>query len=137
MRLRNKLHRGRPTDGVGRDAKVLSIKLTRMGAHQTGRRDQPHDIRLSISVPEDEPYEVVISCDVPWNRRPLVGRKVPVIVSAEDPLKARIDWDRMPDLVEQALVAAEAAQRGDASATASALGFHAVSARAQPVSDSK
>lgn len=127
MGLGDKIRTRQRKNSLNADATVLSVQLTRLGARQTEKRDQAHVIRLSFPGIGQDPYRTTVTCGVPWNRRPLVGGKVPVIVSARDPLKVSIDWDRMPDLVDQAHAAAEATQREDACAVAEAFGFRAVS----------
>jgi hypothetical protein len=137
MGLRDKLRSNRPNTALEGEGMILSIQLTRVGARQTEKRNQTHDIGLSVAVHGAAPYEAGITCDVPWNRRPLVGRNVPVIVSARDPLNVSIDWDRMPDLVEQAHAAAEAARWGDTSDVAEALGFHVVSPQSSSAAETE
>jgi hypothetical protein len=124
MGLRDKLRGGRTHGRVQGQATILSMELTRMGSRQTQKRNQQHSIRLSVAISGAEPYEVTITCDVPWNRRPLIGHEVPALVSVQDPQNVRIGWDQMPTLVDQARAAADAANRGDAAGVAEALDFH-------------
>jgi hypothetical protein len=132
MGLRDKLRDGRVLDRIQRQATILSVELTKKGSRQTQKRNQQHSIRLSVATSGREPYDVTITCDVPWNRRPRIGDEVPALVSVHDPLNVVIDWDQIADLVDQACAAANAAYRGDAAGVAAAFGFRL---RARPPSD--
>ena len=110
-------------DGVQADATVVTMAPTAKAARQQGKRDIDYAFRLAVRRPNGAVVEVDHVCRVPHDRMPTLGLELPVTVSATDPENLRIDFDRMPSFAERATAAADAAQRGDTSAAAEALGY--------------
>jgi hypothetical protein len=110
--------RGRIKDGVREQAKLLELAPTAKGARQTGKRNVEHALKLQLRGAVVNHEEQVVA-----TKMPLVGDLIPVIVSASDPSRLRIDWDAMPDIADRALASAAAAKRGDAAGAAEAFGF--------------
>jgi hypothetical protein len=110
-------------DGVAAEAAVVEMGPTAKAARQEGKRNVDYEFRLRVTVPGRAPYEVSHTERVPWDRTPLIGTTIPVTVSASDPERLQIEWDRAPNLVDAARASADAAKRGDAAGAAEALGF--------------
>lgn len=110
-------------DGVPAQATVLEMAPTAKAARQEGKRNVDYEFRLRVEPATGEAYEVVHTEQVPWDRTPLVGSTVALTVSASDPQRLRIDWDRVPNIVDAARASADAAKRGDSAGAAQALGF--------------
>jgi hypothetical protein len=110
-------------DGVQAEATVVSMAPTAKAARQQGKRDVDYAFRLAVRAPAGAVVEVEHVCRVPHDRMPTLGLEIPVTVSATDPENLRIDFDRMPSFAERAAAAADAAQRGDTSSAAEALGY--------------
>jgi hypothetical protein len=111
------------TDGVEGEAEVLEKELTRLGAHQTEKLNRPWKLRLSVTTPGAEPYEVEHVCTIPWDRMPRTGHTVPVTVSRSHPERLRIEWDEVESLTEAAKEAQRLIQGGDLDAAAAAMGL--------------
>ena len=90
----------------------------------TEKRNVDYRFKLEVTV-SGGPYVVEHVEQVPRAKTPLLGNVVPVIVSAADPERLRIDWDAVPELADRAMASAAAAQRGDAAGAAEALGYPA------------
>jgi hypothetical protein len=110
-------------DGVQADATVVSMAPTAKAARQQGKRDVDYAFRLAVHVPGAASVEVEHTCRVPHDKLPTIGLRIPVTVSSADARELRIDFDRMPGLADRARAAAQAAQAGDASGAAEALGY--------------
>lgn len=98
-------------------AEVLSLHLTERGRKQTARRDSEHEILIRI-LPGGQ--QLTHTCNVPWDRIPRVGQRLPVELCGD---RVTICWDDVPSLVDASRAAAAAALRGDNDAAANALGF--------------
>jgi hypothetical protein len=110
-------------DAVQGEATVVSMAPTAKAARQQGKRDVDYAFRLAVQAPGVAPVEVEHTCRVPYDKLPTIGLRIPVTVSAADAHELRIDFDRMPGLADRAAAAASAAQQGDASGAAEALGY--------------
>jgi hypothetical protein len=115
--------RSRIKDGVRGEAKVLALAPTAKAARQTEKRNLDYRFKLEVTIGGGAPYEVDHVEQVPQAKTPILGLALPVIVSASEPARLRIDWDAVPDTADRALASAAAAQRGDATGAAEALGF--------------
>jgi len=115
--------RSRIKDPVRGEARVLEMAPTAGAARKTGKLDVEYRLRLEVSAPGRSRYELDHEEQVPHAKTPLRGDTVPVIVSQADPSRLRIDWDAAPDLAARAMAAAAAANQGDATGAAEALGF--------------
>ena len=107
-----------PKDAVEAQAEVLAMGPTPKGARQTGKLDVEYEFTLGV-----QGREVTHTCVVPHDRMPLLGDSLPVLVSASEPDRLTIDFDRVPSLADRARASAAAAQRGDQEGAARALGF--------------
>lgn len=52
-------------------------------------------LQLEVHVPNRSPYPVVYDGDVPGDKAPAVGARLPVVVDREDPQRLRIEWDEV------------------------------------------
>lgn len=102
---------------------MTALRPTVAAARQVGRRDVEHELDLEVTAPGHSGYTVTLTDRVPHDKTPVVGQALPVTVSAADPQRVEVDWDRAPSLTERALAAGEAATAGDPDAAARALGF--------------
>ena len=96
---------------------------TATAARQEGKRDVEYDLRLRVTFPDGASADVPHTAKVPAAKLPFPGQRLPVTFSAADLSRLRIEWDDAPDAADRARASAEAAERGDASAAAEALGF--------------
>lgn len=110
-------------DGVAAEAKVTDFALTAKSARQHDKRDLEHTLDLEVTAPGHGVYAVTVTDTVPYDKTPSIGQSLPVTVSASDPQRVEVDWDRAPSLIDQMGAAGEAAKRGDTDAAARALGF--------------
>jgi hypothetical protein len=115
--------RDRIKDGVAGTARVVSISPTAKGAKQTGKRDIECSLRIEVSVSGQPSYAVEHTDEVPHAKMPLIGDRLPVLVSASDPDRLRIDWDTAPDLATRSLQASAEVARGNVAGAATVLGF--------------
>jgi hypothetical protein len=115
--------RNKIRDGVQAEATVLTMAPTAKAARQTAKRDVDYAFALAVRAPDGIVAEVEHTCRVPHDKLPTVGLRIPVTVAAGDATQLRIDFDRMPSLADRALASAQAAQRGDTSGAAEALGY--------------
>lgn len=111
------------TDGVEGQAEVLEKELTRLGAHQNETLNRPWRLRLLVTMPGDEPYEVEHVSTIPWDRMPRTGHTVPVTVSRSDPELLRVEWDQVASLTDAAELAQELLEAGDLEGAAEAMGL--------------
>lgn len=109
-------------DGVEAEAEVLKMAPTAKAARQEGKRNVDYEFRLRVEGPAGA-EEVDHTTTVPWRKLPAAGQRLPVTVSASDPRKLRIEWDKLPDTADRFRAAAAAAEEGDPAAAARALGF--------------
>lgn len=52
-------------------------------------------LQLEVHVPNRSPYPVVYDGDVPADKAPVVGARLPVLVDREDPQRLRVQWDEV------------------------------------------
>ena len=112
------------TDGIEGEAEVLEKELTRLGAQATEKLNRPWKLRLFVTTPGTEPYEVEHVCTIPWDKMPRTGHTVPVTVSQSHPERLRIEWDEVASLTESAELAQELLEAGDLEGAAAAMGLH-------------
>lgn len=115
--------RGGIADPVEGQAEILSMAPTAKSARQAGKLDVDYLFRLRVTAPGLAAYEADHECRVPHERMPVTGHLVPVTVSAADPERLRIEFDRIPRIADRAMASAHAARRGDVAGAAEALGF--------------
>lgn len=111
------------SDGIGGEAEVLEKELTRLGAHQTEKLNRPWKLRLFVTTPGSQPYEVEHVCTIPWDKMPRTGDTVPVTVSESEPELLRIEWGEVESLTEAAELAQELLEAGDLDGAAAAMGL--------------
>jgi len=107
-------------DGITAEAVVLDHPEYPDGAARPApaeESDVAMRLRLSVELPDAEPYEVELDCQAPMERTPLPGQRLPVTVDREDRTRVRVEWDQVPDVLDQARMLIDAAiPTGDTSA---------------------
>ncbi len=66
-------------------------------------------IAMVIEIPGHEPYPARPMTSFPREKLPRQGQRLPVKVSASDPMKIAVMWDQVPTGLEAGLAAAQAA----------------------------
>jgi hypothetical protein len=110
-------------DGVGAEARVTALAPTATAARQEGKRNVEYVLDLEVTAPGHGVYAITLTDTVPHDKTPMIGQSLPVTVSASDPQRVDVDWDRAPGLTERMRASADAAKRGDTAGAARALGF--------------
>lgn len=120
------LRRLRRSSGIHGVAQILAVAPTRRSVRQTGRRSIELALELRVyleGAPSVEPRTISHVARVPWDKLPLRGQRVPVVVSDGDFNGLRVAWDRVSSLSASMLEAGHAAERNDIAGAAAALGY--------------
>jgi hypothetical protein len=112
-----------PRDALAATARVARMAPTEKTARRPDKLDGEYEFTLEVDVAGRAPFEAHIVEVVPHEKLVAAGQRVPVFASASDPAQVTIDFDNVPDAGDRAAAAAAAAERGNASAVAEALGF--------------